>query len=91
MKTKVFIPFGVFRLLAMLIALAFAFVSIYMLIISFNPEQGVGLGIAFASMGIAVMVVCCFVRPIAIFKGNKLILYGNGGDLFVKWKYFAQM
>ena len=84
MKTKIFVPFGIFRLLAMLIALAFAFVSIYMLIISFNPGQSVGLGIAFVSMGIAVMIVCCFVRPIAIFKGNKLILYGNGGDLLRK-------
>ena len=84
MKTKIFVPFGIFRLLAMLIALAFAFVSIYMLIISFNPGQSVGLGIAFVSMGIAVMVVCCFVRPIAIFKGNRLILYGNGGDYMRK-------
>ena len=84
MKTKIFVPFGIFRLLAMLIALAFAFVSIYMLIISFNPEQSVGSGIAFVSMGIAVMIVCCFVRPIAVFKGNKLILCGNGGDLLRK-------
>lgn len=84
MKTKIFVPLGIVRLLAMLIALAFISVGIYALIESFNPGQGVGLGIAFTSMGIAVMIVCCFVRPIAVFKGNKLIWYGNGGDYMRK-------
>lgn len=80
MKTKIFIPFGISRLFAMLIFLVFASIGICALIISFAQRDAGSLVIAFTFIGIAAALVYWFMRPMVIFKGNKLILYGNNGD-----------